>query len=329
VSHVVAPAAGARIEIICATFNGAQWLPALVASLQAQTHRAWHLHLKDDGSQDSTVTLLRTLATADPERITVYYDAPQGQGAAASFGWLMARVAPTAQYVACADQDDVWLPDKLARSLAVLQDAEGDVGAQQPVLVHTDLEVVDAALRPIAPSFARYSGRSLRERSVRETIVGNVVTGCTMLLNRALLTRVLPVPPAVAMHDWWVACVAAVLGRTIGIPEPLVQYRQHGANAIGAREAVGAHGRMAVISEAWRGLARGSAVRRDIAAAAVQAGALVAHLGPALTPADHAFARAYAELPTLPWAARKRALAQLHWLPERGLLRNLGLVLRG
>jgi hypothetical protein len=232
-----------------------------------------------------------------------------------------------ADYLGFVDQDDVWVPEKLERQLAAMREAERLHGETTPILVHSDLSVVDSALRPVAPSFRAYAGLGALEAPLPERVAHNVVTGCTVLVNRALREAAGPIPDGI-MHDAWLACVATAVGRTVYLPQPLVAYRQHGANAIGAR------GAPAPLSRAmWRALfpwrARQAVVRRDVAAAARLAQALLPRLGGHLPPHTMRQLMRMATIPHLPLAARKVALWQCMRVPSRGWLHHLGLVLRG
>jgi len=324
------PEAEPVIDILCATWNGAAYLPAFVASLQRQTHACWRLWVRDDGSTDGTVALLAALAAQEP-RLAVLPPDGERLGAAGSFGRLWERGAPTARYLAFADQDDVWLPQKLARSLARLREEEGRCGEATPVLLHTDLAVVDEALRPVAPSFRAYAGLGALEAPLAERVAHNVVTGCTVLANAALRARSVPVPPGI-MHDAWVACVAVACGRTVHLDEATVAYRQHGSNTIGARREVRPW-RPAAWPALWRAFfpwrARQALVRREVATVALLAESLLTHLGDALGAHDRQRLRAIAALPRLSLLPRKVALWKQLRVPSRGWLHHLGLVLRG
>jgi len=321
-----APSDALMIDILCATWNGAPHLVEFVQSLQRQTHAAWRLWVRDDGSTDGTPALLADLAAADA-RITLLPVDGERLGAAGSFARLWERAAPTARYLAFADQDDVWLPHKLARSLARLRQEEMGCAADTPLLLHTDLAVVDGGLHPVAPSFRAYAGLGALEAPVAERAAHNVVTGCTVLANAALRARSAPIPQGV-MHDAWVACVAAACGRTVYLDEATVLYRQHGANTIGARRpprlwSVGV----------WRAFfpwrERQALVRRQVAAVAHTAGALLQRLGAALPEPDRRRLQQMAGIPHLPFPARKVAIWQHMRVPSRGWLHHLGLVLRG
>jgi len=139
-----------------------------------------------------------------------------------------------ADYVFCCDQDDVWEPNKIETVMTHLRLLEGPEMA--PCLVHHDLMVVDDSLRPVAASFVDLMQlRPSNEVNPQRLISRNEVTGCAMACNRALLEIALPIPDRAVMHDWWLALCAGFFGRLKFIPEQLVQYRQHGDNAIGAK----------------------------------------------------------------------------------------------
>ena len=327
-THAAAP----TVHLICPVHNGARFLGEFLRSLAAQTHTDWRLWVLDDASRDDSAALVRACAAADPRVVLLaptaapHAGVPAPRGAAAAFAWLWDALPPDADYVMFADQDDVWLPGKMAQALEAMRAAEAERAG--PVLVHTDAVVVDATLRQIAPSFWRYAQLTPEPATLQRFVVHNVVTGNTVLLNRALRDRVGRIPAAAAMHDWWVACVAAAFGRVVAVPTPSVWYRQHGANTIGARAAALPTTPWARLRLAVRAMTRTATVRTDIATAARQAEALLTHYGDALPLRDRRFLRAYGMLPSRGLLRRKWLLLRWHLRPERGLLRNLGLLLR-
>lgn len=220
--------------IALATYNGERFLPELLTSIQEQTFRSWILLVRDDGSTDGTLSILKERAARDA-RIELLSSEEQ-LGPSLNFGRIM-RVALNreASYLAFADQDDVWQPEKLATQLRAIEDAETQHGVETPMLVHSDVSVVNETLQTIDPSFRKFSRRHLNTTDPLSTLLAhNFVIGCSTVVNKALLKVAVPVPESAFMHDWWVALLAASAGKLIDIDKPLVQYRQHNSNSIGA-----------------------------------------------------------------------------------------------
>jgi rhamnosyltransferase len=224
------------LTVVLSSYNGAKFLPEQIESIRRQTCTDWSLLIRDDGSADGTRQLLQSLAQAD-SRITIVSDGLGNLGPAASFGTLLEHAySRGAQYVALADQDDVWLPEKLDRQLELLRSKEAAAGARAPLLVHSDLAVVAPDLQSVHPSFLSFEHLShIAEWPIGTLLVQNFVTGCSTLVNRALLGIALPVPTAAIMHDWWLALCAACYGGIWYLPEATVLYRQHGGNTLGSK----------------------------------------------------------------------------------------------
>lgn len=224
-----------KVMVLLATCNGRLYLEEQITSIRRQKGVEWRLLIRDDGSSDETVALLRALA-ADDKRIVLIDDDFGRLGVGANFAALAEHaLAKGDQYIAFADQDDVWQPDKLATQMKMMLAAEAR-HPHTPLLVYSDLEVVDEGLRSLAPSFMKYQGiRHEARDSLKVLLAQNFVTGCAMLVNRRLLQVALPLPAASLLHDWWFALCAAVFGRLLFIDQPLVKYRQHGANQVGVK----------------------------------------------------------------------------------------------
>jgi glycosyltransferase involved in cell wall biosynthesis len=224
------------IHVLLPTFDGARFLAGQIDSLQAQSHAEWRLLVRDDGSRDGSLALVERYSRSD-SRIVCLTDTAGHLGCAGSFARLMdAARREDARVIAFADQDDVWLPDKLARTLARLRAVERLRGASHPVLVHSDLLVVAEDGRPRHPSFLRYEriGHDPAQ-PLRTLLLQNFVTGCTALFNAPLLERALPLPPETPMHDWWVALCAAAFGTIAFEPAATVRYRQHAHTTLGRK----------------------------------------------------------------------------------------------
>src|SRR5699024_4749681 len=125
-------------------------------------------------------------------------------------------------YLMFADADDFWLPDKVEKTFAKMREMEREAGTGCPILVHTDLAVADGSLRVIAPSLFRYEKLSPQRNSLRELLAQNNVTGCTVMINRALRKLIRQAPADAVMHDWWAALAAAAFGRIGVLDEPTI-----------------------------------------------------------------------------------------------------------
>ncbi len=222
-----------RIDILLATYNGEAFLKEQLDSIAAQTHGDWRLIARDDGSTDRTSAILDAFRARHPDKVVVLEDGDGNLGLVRNFSRLMEH--SDAPYAAFCDQDDAWLPEKLELSLAKMRELEREHGARGPLLVFTDVTVVDEELNVIHDSFWHYANlRPNRCNSLNRLLLQNVVTGCAALMNRPLVRKSVPLPEQAYVHDWWVALVAASFGKAGYIAQPTVLYRQHPQNLIGA-----------------------------------------------------------------------------------------------
>jgi glycosyltransferase involved in cell wall biosynthesis len=221
------------VQVLLATYNGERFLREQIDSILAQTLPGVSILARDDGSQDGTVDILREYAQRFPERFQIV---PTGSPAGSAKGNFLALMQEsTAAYVAFADQDDVWMPEKLELQMAAIRSLERQYGAESPLLVFCNLRVVDDQLALLAPSF--WALRNLEPRNIfrlERLLMENVVTGCTALINAPLVRLARSMPEDVPMHDWWVALLACVFGHAAILRRPLLLYRQHANNVIGA-----------------------------------------------------------------------------------------------
>ena len=124
-----------------------------------------------------------------------------------------------------------YITDKIERSVEAIGRAESALPSGTPVLVHSDLSVVDESLRSIAPSMVRYQSLNPARTSLADLMIQNNATGCTMIFNLAALAHI---PDDAICHDWYRALIAAAFGSIVFLPSPLVDYRQHKENVYGA-----------------------------------------------------------------------------------------------
>ena len=259
-----------RIAIVMATYDGARYLGEQLESLAAQELRPARILVGDDGSRDDTRAILADFAAAHPDMGMDVTDGP-GRGAATNFMHLLRRVPDDTDLVALSDQDDVWLPDKLARAAAAL--AEVDLAKTTPAETGTPSALAgpDAATGTqtgtqtgAAPDMGpdmgpdtgpvlycsrswecdttlsrrRVSRHQPRPPGFRHALVQNIAGGNTMVLNAAawrLVRAAAAEVRRVVVHDWWIyQIVTGAGGAVIFDPEPTLLYRQHTGNVIGA-----------------------------------------------------------------------------------------------
>jgi len=217
-----------------ATFNGERFIAEQIASIRRQTFSEWRLIVRDDGSSDNTRDIVRDFSSID-RRVQLLEDKMGKLGPTGNFNRLMeVSCHEHESYIAFSDQDDVWEVDKLNLQIQDMMRMEEQYGAERPILVHSDLRMVNENLVPIHRSFARFQHiPHPATQDIHTLLVQNVVVGNTILINRPLLNIAVPIPDAAHMHDWWLALCAAVFGTIAYNSRQLVQYRIHLQNVTG------------------------------------------------------------------------------------------------
>ena len=212
-----------RVAILLSTFNGAPFLPAQLESLLDQTHRNWHVLWRDDGSSDGTPALMDEFGRGSAAVHRVPGDGRAG--VTESFLTLL-RAADRGEYAAFADQDDVWLPDKLSRALRALAPfgARPALYCARQILVDQDLNHIGLSALDRGPT------------AFPAALTQNIATGCTAVLNPAAVRLVAQSrAPSRTLHDWWSYLVITANGGAVVRDDvPAVLYRQHRANTVGA-----------------------------------------------------------------------------------------------
>ena len=223
------------ITVLLAVYNGEKYLKPQIESILNQSVSDIKIIIRDDGSTDKSGEIISEYATKYPQRISVVTGEPTGS-AVANFGEMLKQCDD--DYIMFADQDDVWFNDKVQKTFDAMLKAEAG-NADLPVLVHGNLTVTDGELNTIAESFFDYQKIIPDDLSINRLLVQNYVTGCTVMINRVLKNRAIPIPDGAAMHDWWLALAAAAFGKIVTVNQPLMYYRQHGENQVGAKAGSG------------------------------------------------------------------------------------------
>lgn len=216
-----------KVNILMATYNGEKFLAQQIESIQKQTFKEWNLLIRDDGSSDKTCDIIRNFTAKDSRIRFINENEHHNLGVIKSFFTLVNY--EVADFYFFSDQDDVWLPEKLSVSLEAAKHKASDV----PLLVYTDLKVVNQELNILQDSMIRAQSHHANTTLLPE-LTENTVTGGTMMINHALAEKWFT-PNDILMHDWFLALLAASLGEIIYLDLPTQLYRQHDNNVLGAR----------------------------------------------------------------------------------------------
>jgi len=212
-----------KIAICMATYN-----PQLssfarqIASIQRQTYPHWHCIIQDDGSDPALLDAMRAVGAED-SRFS-FFAGKTNRGFYHNFERCLYRVPDTVPWIALADQDDEWLPEKLQLLLAQLGQAS---------LVYSDMEIVDEQGQTVSETY--WTKRRNNYQELETVFLANTITGAAALFRRDLLDIALPFPVRIgdAFHDHWLGLCAFVSGGVAYVEQPLYRYYQHSQNVIG------------------------------------------------------------------------------------------------
>jgi glycosyltransferase involved in cell wall biosynthesis len=220
------------VEVLLATYNGGQFLRAQIDSILSQDYENLRVLARDDGSSDDTVAILHEYEKQFPDRFHVVL--PSEATGSAKENFLQLMKASTSEYVCFADQDDIWLSSKVSKTMQAMVTLESRWGSTTPLLVFTDLCVVDDRLTTLHESLWKQAGIEPKFIHSLASVLGhNPVTGCTALINRRLLDMSVKMPAEAAMHDSWIALLASAFGASAIVRAKTVLYRQHDRNVVG------------------------------------------------------------------------------------------------
>ncbi len=214
------------IDILMATFNGEKYISAQLDSIILQTREDWHLYIIDDASSDKTVEIINKYIKKDPDKITLFENKKNNGNICENFFFLIEK--SKGELVFFADQDDIWKRDKLEEMSKLFK-------ANKPMLVFSDMTVIDKRDNITAPSFVKMQALDVKHLTLRKLLVQNCVTGCSMAVNRSLL-NIIKAPFSLPLHDWWIACCAVLKGEIIYCKKAYTYYRKHDKNVRGARK---------------------------------------------------------------------------------------------
>lgn len=222
-----------KIAILLATYNGEKYISEQIRSILKQSYNNWNLYIHDDGSNDRTLEIVESYQEKYPQNIYILENKKVG-GAKNNFFYLMSKVK--APYYMFCDQDDVWMPNKIELTVGRMKENEKEK-KNSPILIFSDLKVVDEKLKMISPKMSEYQNLNMYYTDIYHLMLQNVVTGCTCMINDRCKELALKCKniEEVIMHDWWCGLIASYFGKIDYIDKPLIQYRQHTNNSVGAK----------------------------------------------------------------------------------------------
>lgn len=209
-----------KVQILVSTYNGETYLKEQLDSLLNQTYPNMEILIRDDGSTDKTIAIIKEY---QKKNSNIFLFAESNIGLTKSFLDLLKKC--DAEYVAFSDQDDVWMKDKVQKAVEALEKTKG------PALYCSNQILVDTNLKPLETNGVIPMPRPGFENAVIESMC----TGCTAMLNKALVDNIkLHMPTHAIWHDWWCYLVASYIGTVIFDKNAYIYYRQHGNNQLGS-----------------------------------------------------------------------------------------------
>lgn len=220
-----------KIEILLSTYNGEKFIREQLDSLLKQTYQDFKIIIRDDGSSDNTLKIIKEYASNFGDKIFIDTSCNKNLGPAKSFLYLLQR--SNADYIFFCDQDDIWVDKKVEICLKKIKDFEN-----MPTLIYSDLELIDSDENVLKKSFFKYKKFNPNKANYRNLCVQNIVTGCTVLINKKAINiaKKIDLNDFIIMHDHILAILISYYGKICFINEALVKYRWHGDNFTNKKE---------------------------------------------------------------------------------------------
>ena len=215
------------------TYNGARFLKEQLESIAGQTYLPLELVICDDGSDDESVRILQEFAHRAPFPVRVHVN-EKNLGLTQNFGLAIALCE--GDIIALSDQDDVWIPEKISH-------LDAEFGRSEEIgLVFSDADLIDVRSRRTGKKLWETLGLEEEERAqlakgraIPELFSGSIVTGATMAFRRRFQGLILPIPDNLTViHDGWIALLIIAVARISSVNLPLIQYRCHPGQRVGA-----------------------------------------------------------------------------------------------
>lgn len=318
-----------RIHIIMAIYNGEAYLREQIQSIADSTYKEWILWIFDDGEGEYA----RDIIDGQPEIVREhvrYTKNPVNKGVTRNFlegvktvsaqcggNIFLESSSEYENYYMFCDQDDVWMPDKIEKTLNLMKKLEKRYSQKLPFAVFTDAIIADEKLKTVNPSFHRSNHLDSGKLDMPHMLMENKLIGCTVMFNASLEKKLTPVPNFARYHDWWIGLIGAAFGRIEYLPEATLYYRQHGSNVVGNQDFKGyVRNRIFSLKEQ----------RNAIISNAKQAGEFYKIYKETLTREHKMQVYAMANLMRQGWLIRRISCIR-HGFLKTGFLRNVALLL--
>jgi glycosyltransferase involved in cell wall biosynthesis len=213
-------------------FNGERYLDQQLNSIANQTFTDWKLIVRNNGSTDGTKDILKSFSDAHLNKVEIIEADHTEPFIPLSFGDALLR--STAPYIMFSDGDDVWMDDKIEVTMNAMLKMQASQKCGMPLLIHTDLVLVDSDLNLISDSMWRSQGLDPERKKLNQVIMHSNACGNTFMFNSELRDLILPIPADCIMHDYWTSSIAAAFGQIGTVNRGTIKYRQHQVNACGA-----------------------------------------------------------------------------------------------
>ena len=217
-----------KVDILLATYNGALFLEEQLESIANQSHKNWHLYIRDDESSDNTEQIIKQFIFKYPQKASFIEGVKNDRRATGNFSILMDH--SKSDYIMFSDQDDIWLPSKVALSLQKIKSIESQF-PKKSAYVFSDLTKIDESKNIISKSLWKAEQLNPKHTTLGRLLVQNIPYGCTTIINRRLLEIGKSIPKEALLHDHWLVLLAATTGYIDYISEPTILHRIHQSNS--------------------------------------------------------------------------------------------------
>ena len=209
-------------DVLLATYNGSLYLKEQLLSILAQTYPPRRIVISDDMSSDSTLEVVHSFMNSSSIPIHLLPPSDFKLGCCKNFERLL--TFSDSNYVMFSDQDDIWDLNKAEMLLLTMINNESRHDSSYPLLVHSDLRLIDSSGGALQRSFLKYQNLNPAHNQWRDIAIQNIVSGCSCLVNRQCIDLALPFPSSVIMHDWWLALVASRMGKIIYLDTTTIRF---------------------------------------------------------------------------------------------------------